>query len=81
MSMKTRSHNKPITNLKLLQAVEFLGGIVATGKVLGIHYCLISKCLRYKKQLPITQAIRIELLTNGKVKAKDLRPDVFDLKR
>ena len=67
----------PITNLKLLRAVELLGGITATGYALGISYTLISKCLRHKKLFPIKQAIKIEMLTDGQVKAKDLRPDVF----
>ena len=78
-TFKTRRRGTPITNLKLLRAVELLGGVTATGAALGVSYTLISKCLRHKKLFPVKQAIRMEIITNGKIKAKDLRPDIFNL--
>jgi DNA-binding transcriptional regulator YdaS (Cro superfamily) len=66
------------TNKVLLnKAVVLLGGVVILSEELGIHHTNISKWLHTDVEVPIKHAIKIEQLTKGKIKAKDLRPDIF----
>ena len=73
--MKDTDHNENIN--KLSQIVKSYGGVVNFSKKLGIHHSCISKWLYGVVPIPIKQAIQIENLTNGKIMAKELRPDVF----
>lgn len=67
------------TNKQVLKdAINLIGGVVKLGKKLNIHYTAISKWTHTSTDIPIKHAIKIEKLTNGKIKAKDLRPDVFE---
>jgi len=62
------------TNKVLLsKAIVLLGGVVVLSEELGIHHTNISKWLHADVEVPIKHAIKIEKLTKGKIKAKDLR--------
>jgi DNA-binding transcriptional regulator YdaS (Cro superfamily) len=62
----------------LEKAVTELGGVVATAKKLGIHHSSVSRWLHTDLKIPLESAVKLEKLTKRKVKARDLRPDVYD---
>lgn len=74
MGKKIRHQTKkPMLN----KAIDLIGGVVVLSEQLGVHHTNISKWLHTDVEVPIRHAIKIEKLTKGKVKAKDLRPDIF----
>jgi DNA-binding transcriptional regulator YdaS (Cro superfamily) len=66
-----------IKNQMLNKAVIMTGGVVNLSKQLKVPHSSVSRWLHTKMPVPIKHAIKIEYLTNCKIKAKDLRPDMF----
>ena len=46
--------------------------------VMGCSPQFLSQVVVGRRKLPVVTAIRIERLTDGRFKASDLRPDLFD---
>lgn len=65
-------------NNAMKKAVIFFGGTVKLSEKLNIHNAHVSKWLYGRRLIPIKHAIKIENLTKGEIKAKDLRPDVYE---
>ena len=63
---------------KLEKFVKSAGGTVKFSELLDVHYTCVSKWLYAEIPVPIKQAIKIESLTHGEIKASELRPDVFN---
>lgn len=70
--LKNEIKNKIIFNL----ANEF-GGVQTLAKALDISLPNISHWMRTDLPVPLRHAIKIEIITNGRVKACELRPDVM----
>ena len=68
--------NRIQKNIAMEKAVLFFGGVVKLSEKLGVHQGTVSKWLHSKLSIPIKHAVKIEELTKGQIKAKDLRPDV-----
>ncbi|NKB77624.1 MAG: Cro/Cl family transcriptional regulator [Gammaproteobacteria bacterium] len=64
-----------MNNLK--KAVEFLGGQTELAKALGVSQPRIWNWINRDKKVPAEYAMPIQTATNGKVTARDLRPDIF----
>ncbi len=52
--------------------------IVKVSEKLKIGHVSISKWLNTNVPIPLKHAIKIEKLTKGEIKAKELRPDVYE---
>jgi len=74
--MNKLTKNK-VKNPALAKAIHIAGGVVELSKQLNVPHSSVSRWLHTKIPVPIKHAIKIETLTNGEIKAKDLRPDVF----
>ena len=72
---KTDSGKKE--NIAMRRAISFFGGTVKLAKNLGIRPNHIPDWLYEKRLIPVKHAVQIEYLTNGKIKASELRPDIF----
>ena len=59
------------------KAVIYFDGVMKLAEVLKVHQPSVTKWLYELEPLPIKHAIQIEYLTKGKIKAVELRPDVF----
>lgn len=59
------------------KAVIYFDGVTNLAEKLKIPHSNISRWLYLELKIPIKHAIQIEYLTNGKIKAVELRPDVF----
>lgn len=64
--------NEIIFNL----ANEF-GGIQPLAKALGVSFPNVSHWIRTDLPVPLRHAIKIEMLTQGKIKASKIRPDIM----
>ena len=53
------------------------GGVTNFAVFIGVDVATVSKWLRSDAQVPIKYALAIEMLTKGKVKARQLRPDIM----
>jgi DNA-binding transcriptional regulator YdaS (Cro superfamily) len=73
----SKSFKNKAKNPELAKAIDIAGGVVELSKLLGVPHSSVSRWLNTDMPTPIKHAIKIEKLTKGKVKAKDLRPDVF----
>lgn len=71
---KTASGKKE--NIAIRKAISFFGGTVKLSEQLNVHHADVSKWLYEKRSIPIKYAVEIEQLTKGKIKAKELRPDI-----
>jgi DNA-binding transcriptional regulator YdaS (Cro superfamily) len=60
------------------RAISIVGGIGPLSKTSGIDYRTIYCCAKKGRPISTRLAREIEFATNGKVKASELRPDVFD---
>ena len=69
--------NKGPVNKHIEKAIKLFGGATVLAKKLGISPSFVSEMLRFTKPLPLERALQIEKITDGKVKAKDLRPDIL----
>jgi DNA-binding transcriptional regulator YdaS (Cro superfamily) len=75
-SMKKTDNGKK-ENIAMRKAIEFFGGTVKLAKKLNYsNQSDISKWLYETRLIPIKHAVKIEELTKGKIKAKELRPDI-----
>ena len=63
-------------NVAMRKAVLFFGGTLKTAIELKVNQGNVSRWLYSKLPIPIKHAVKIEELTQGKIKAKDLRPDL-----
>ena len=63
-------------NIAMEKAVLFFGGVVKLSEQLNVNQGNVSKWLHSKLPVPIKHAVKIEELTKGKIKAKDLRTDI-----
>ena len=75
-SMK-KSNNGRKKNIAMEKAVLFFGGTMNLSKKLNANDSNVSKWLYETRLIPIKYAVQIEYLTKGKIKASDLRPDIF----
>lgn len=76
-STKKQSNGKKI-NVAMKKAILFFGGTVALSKQLDVDNSTVSKWLYEKRPIPLKYAVKIEKLTKGEIKFKDLRYDVFE---
>jgi DNA-binding transcriptional regulator YdaS (Cro superfamily) len=67
-------------NVAMEKAVLFFGGTLNLSKKLNTNRAHIYKWLNNERPIPLKHAIKIEQLTNGFIKAKELRSDVFQHK-
>ena len=51
---------------------------MALAKKLNVDHSNVSKWLYEKRPIPLKYAVKIEKLTKGEIKFKDLRYDVFE---
>ena len=64
-------------NVALKKAISFFGNAVKLSKLLNhANSTEVSRWLYGTRLIPIKHAIKIEELTQGKIKAKDLRTDI-----
>ena len=78
MDLSKKVNDERKENIAIKKAVLFFGGTVKLSKKLGVHHATVSKWLYGRLGIPIKHAIRIEKLTKGQIKARDLRPDVYE---
>ena len=76
-SMKNTTNGKQ-ENVAVRKAVMLFGGTVKLAEQLQTHNGNVSKWLYKKLPVPIKHALKIERLTKGQIKARDLRPDVYE---
>ena len=76
-SMKKQNNGKK-ENIAMKKAILFFGGTVALAKKLNVDHSNVSKWLYEKRPIPLKYAVKIEKLTKGEIKFKDLRYDVFE---
>ena len=69
---------KYLTELQNL--VDFFGSQANLMRKLKVSRTCISLWIKGKETIPLNRAIEIEILTKGKFKAKDIRPDLKHLK-
>lgn len=74
---KGRPLEKEGTHEGILKAVEYFGSSSILASKLNMTPPSISAWLHNRHNVPIRKAFQIEKITSGKVKARDLRPDVF----
>lgn len=58
------------------KATEYFGGLKNTADALGIAKSLVADAQRGVRQLGPENCLRLARLTNGHVKARDLRPEI-----
>ena len=74
--MRKLTRNK-IKKPELNRIVVTMGGVVKFSQLLDVPHSSVSRWLYTDIPIPIKHVIKIEKLTKGKIKAKDLRPDIF----
>ena len=65
-------------NIAMRKAITLFGGTVRLAKNLNTEDGNVSKWLYKQRKVPIKHALKIERLTKGQIKARDLRPDVYE---
>jgi len=75
--MKNRNSNKR-ENPYIRKAVDSYGGTVELAQKLGTSPSRISEWLYETRAVPVKYAVKLEKLTIGEIKAKKLRPDIFE---
>jgi DNA-binding transcriptional regulator YdaS (Cro superfamily) len=63
-------------NAPLRDAIALLGGQVATAKVVMRCQAVVSDWLNGSNQIPVEACMRLEVATDGKLLAEQLRPDL-----
>lgn len=63
-------------NKSIEKAVELCGSQKKLAQKLGVTQQLISYAIQGKRRLSVINAIKIEKVTNGEVKRKEIRPDI-----
>lgn len=65
------------TNMaELRKAVQFFGSQYKMAKALGITSQAVNSWVKEKTDVSLKAALKIETLTNGKIKARSLRNDI-----
>lgn len=72
--MKEKHKNHEIAKL-----IKFFGNQEKTANAFGINQTAVSQWLNNKTKIDRYFATLAEKLTNGEIKAKDLRPDLKEL--
>ena len=62
----------------LRMAVSLIGSQASLARQLGVQRSTVNSWIHGRNKIPPEAAIKIEKLTNSKVKKKELRPDHFD---
>jgi len=73
-----KSKNGTKKNVAMEKAVLFFGGTGAISKILKANHSNVSQWLYGTRTVPVKHAVKIEKLTKGAIKAKEIRPDIFD---
>lgn len=60
------------------QAFDALGGTSKAARQMGVVYVSAHQWVKGICELPILRAIQLEQLTNGQVRADQMRPDAAD---
>lgn len=68
---------QPLEQTPFELAISCFESKAAFARALGVKPCYISKMLR-ENHVPVEQCRAIERVTNGKVTARALRPDIFE---
>lgn len=76
-SMKKQKNGKK-TNIAMKKTILLFGRAKALAKQLEVDQSTVSKWLYEKRPIPLKYAVKIEKLTKGEIKFKDLRYDVFE---
>lgn len=64
---------------KTLQlAVDLFGSQASLARQLGVKRSTVNSWIHGRNKIPPEAAIKIEKLTNCKIKRNELRPDLFD---
>lgn len=74
-SMKKQKNGRK-ENIALRKAALFFGGVINLSKKLQLDNSQVYRWLYKERQIPIKDALQIEILTKGKIKAEELRPDL-----
>ena len=64
------------SQLAIKKAIDYFGTQEKLAEKLGVDRSLISKWLTNVRSISFKSAYRIDELTNGKIKIKELRPDL-----
>lgn len=62
----------------LQTAVFLIGSQASLARQLGVQRSTVNSWIHGRNRIPPEAAIKIEKLTNSKVKKSELRPDLFD---
>jgi DNA-binding transcriptional regulator YdaS (Cro superfamily) len=73
-----RPTTRKITKPHLMRAVEIAGSIGKLANLIELDQSNISKWLYTDRKIPAHHVKLIIKVTNGKIKAWQLRPDVFE---
>ena len=65
-----------MSNLFFIQAVQMLGGTIATAKLLGVSKSAVAQFKSGYRRLPVARALEVERLTGGRVTHQQMRPDL-----
>ena len=75
-SMKKQKNGRK-KNIAMEKAVLLFGGTMSLSKKLNANDSNVSKWLYGVRAIPVKYAVEIEYLTDGQIKAAELRPDIF----
>lgn len=59
------------------QAVEWAGGVDALAKKIGCSRTVTSWWVNDRKPLSIDHALKLQKVSKGKFKAREIRPEIF----
>ena len=71
-----KQNNGRKENIAMKKAILFFGGSLKLSQKLMTDNSTVSKWLYEKRSIPVKHALQIEILSKGKIKARDLRPDL-----
>jgi DNA-binding transcriptional regulator YdaS (Cro superfamily) len=61
----------------ILKACQILGSQSALANAIGVSSPTVSEWVKEDRPIPITQVVKIEAITDGKVTRQELRPSDF----
>lgn len=73
-----RPTTKKITKPELMAAIEIIGSVGKLAEIIELSQPSVSRWLYTDQKIPAHHVRLIVKATNGKIKAWQLRPDVFD---
>ena len=74
--MRAANHLE-IDNPTAIRLIECFGSLYKLAKALKIPATNVSKYIKKDFTIPIRHAIKIEILSKGKIRASELRPDIM----